>query len=160
MDIKIQIPEIPEEKLTPTVRVLLAIISQCMQIIEAQRKEIQLLKDEIARLKGRSQRPKIKASKLNSEIMKKAPRTRKERQKRKTKSTNSYQEITLEAQDIPVNAQFKGYKRYTVQDIEITSHTIVYRRECWMTPEGTYCIAPLPEGVRGHYGNAFSVTTP
>jgi len=70
MDIKIQIPEIPEEKLTPTVRVLLAIISQCMQIIEAQRKEIQLLKDEIARLKGRSQRPKIKASKLNSEIIK------------------------------------------------------------------------------------------
>jgi hypothetical protein len=54
MDIKIQIPEIPEipeEELTPTVKVLLAIISQCMQIIEAQQHEIKLLTNEVARLK-------------------------------------------------------------------------------------------------------------
>ncbi|HPD05498.1 MAG TPA: hypothetical protein P5130_02245 [Spirochaetota bacterium] len=54
MDIKIQIPEIPEipeEELTPTVKVLLAIISQCMQIIEAQQHEIQLLTNEVTRLK-------------------------------------------------------------------------------------------------------------
>ena len=51
MDIKIQIPEIPEEELTPTVKVLLAIISQCMQIIEAQQHEIQLLTSEVTRFK-------------------------------------------------------------------------------------------------------------
>ena len=51
MNIKIQIPEIPEEELTPTVKVLLAIISQCMQIIEAQQHEIKLLTNEVARLK-------------------------------------------------------------------------------------------------------------
>jgi predicted KAP-like P-loop ATPase len=87
MDIKIQIPEIPEEEQTPTVKALLNIISQCVQIIEMRDKEIQLLKDEIARVKGRSPRPKIKASKLEEDIVKKAPRSRKDRQKKKKKST-------------------------------------------------------------------------
>ncbi len=79
MDIKIQIPEIPEEEQTPTVKALLNIISQCVQIIEMQDKEIQLLQDEIARVEGGSPRPKIKASKLEEDILKKAPRSRKDR---------------------------------------------------------------------------------
>ena len=55
MDIKIQIPEIPEEEQTPTVKALLNIISQCVQIIEARQHEIQLLKNEVARLKRKYQ---------------------------------------------------------------------------------------------------------
>jgi hypothetical protein len=72
----IQIPEIPEEELTPTVKALLDIISQCVQIIESQKIEIQLLKDEIARLKGRSPKPKIKPSTLDKDLLEKKLRTR------------------------------------------------------------------------------------
>ena len=152
MDIKIQIPEIPEEEQTPTVKALLNIISQCVQIIEMRDKEIQLLKDEIARLKGRSPRPKIKASKLEEDIVKKAPRSRKDRQKKKKKSTTKYEEVVIKAENIPANSRFKGYKNYTIQNIEMNSKTIVYRRECWKTLDGKYIIASLPDEVCGHYG--------
>jgi len=152
MDIKIQIPEIPEEEKTPTVKALLNIISQCVQIIEMRDKEIQLLKDEIARLKGRSPRPKIKASKLEEDIVKKAPRSRKDRQKKKKKSTTKYEEVVIKAENIPANSRFKGYKNYTIQNIEMNSKTIVYRRECWKTLDGKYIIASLPDEVCGHYG--------
>lgn len=150
MDIKIQIPEIPEEEQTPTVKALLNIISQCVQIIEMQDKEIQLLKDEIARLKGRSPKPKIKASKLEVDIVKKAPRSRKDRQKKK--STTKYEEVVIKAENVPANSRFKGYNNYTIQNIEINSKTIVYRRECWKTLDGKYIIASLPDEVCGHYG--------
>lgn len=64
MDIKIEIPDIPEEELTPTNKKLLDVISQCIQIIEQQNIMIRQLKDEIARLKGGNPRPKLKPSTL------------------------------------------------------------------------------------------------
>lgn len=64
MDIKIEIPNIPEEELTPTVKKLLNVISQCVQIIEQQNNRILQLEDEIARLKGVNPRPKLKPSTL------------------------------------------------------------------------------------------------
>jgi hypothetical protein len=152
MDFKIQIPTIPAEELTPTVKALLDIISQCVQIIEAQQTEIQLLKDEIARLKGRSPKPKLKPSKLEEDIIKKKPRTRKDRKKRQKPSTTTYREEKLKPANIPAGSEFKGYKNFTVQNIEIQSHTIVYRRECWITPDGEYIVAPLPDEINGHYG--------
>lgn len=152
MGAKIQIPEIPEEELTPTVKALLDIISQCVQIIESQKVEIQLLKDEIALLKGRSPKPKIKASTLDGDILKKKLRTRKDRKKRQKKSTTTYQEVKLKPDSVPLGSKFKGYKNFSVQNIEIKSHTIIYRREFWISPEGKYIIASLPDEVNGHYG--------
>lgn len=152
MEIKIQIPEIPEEELTPTVKALLNIISQCVQIIESQKKEIQLLKDEIARLKGTTPKPKIKPSTLDKDLLEKKLRTRKERKKRQKKTTTKYQEIKLKPDNIPEGSKFKGYKNFTVQNIEIQSNTILYRRECWITPDGKFIIAPLPTEVNGRYG--------
>lgn len=148
----IQIPEIPEEELTPTVKALLDIISQCVQIIESQKIEIQLLKDEIARLKGTTPKPKIKASTLDKDLLKKKPRTRNERKKRQKKKTTKYQEIKLKPDNIPTGSKFKGYKNYTIQNIEVQSSTILYRRECWITPDDKFIVAPLPDEVIGRYG--------
>ena len=64
MDKKIEIPDIPEEELTPTVKKLLDVISQCVQTIEQQNILIRQLKDENARLKGGNPRPKLKPSTL------------------------------------------------------------------------------------------------
>jgi hypothetical protein len=152
MNNTIQIPEIPEEELTPTVKALLNIISQCIQIIKSEKEEIQLLKDEIARLKGTTPKPKIKPSTLDKDLLEKKLRTRKERKKRQKKTTTKYQKIKLKPDNIPVGSKFKGYKNYTVQNIEIQSNTILYRRECWITPDGKFIIAPLPDKVKGHYG--------
>jgi hypothetical protein len=64
---KIKIPEIQDEELTPTVKSLLNAISQCVKIIDEQAKEIQKLRDEIARLKGNNTKPKIRPGKMNND---------------------------------------------------------------------------------------------
>ena len=48
--------------------------------------------------------------------------------------------------------RFKGYKRYTVQDLVIEVRVVRYWRACYQTPEGKVVIAPLPAEVSGHYG--------
>ena len=152
MDIKIELPTIPEEEMTPIVKSLLDISSQCVQIIELQKVEIQKLKDEIARLNGRSPKPKIKPSKLDGDLIKKKIRSRKDRKKRQKKSTTTYKKITIKADKVPPGSEFKGYKNFTLQNLKVQSHTILYRREYWKTPEGEYILAPLPGEVGDHYG--------
>ena len=64
---KIQIPEISEEEKTPVILQLFAIIEQISVANLLQAEEIQLLKDEIARLKGQKPKPKIRPSKLEKD---------------------------------------------------------------------------------------------
>ncbi len=52
-----KIPHIPEEERSPAVAILL-------EIIQLQREQIQQLRDEIARLKNNTPKPRIKPSKL------------------------------------------------------------------------------------------------
>src|SRR5699024_11757948 len=49
-------------------------------------------------------------------------------------------------------SQFKGYEDYVVQDLVLRAHTVRYRRQRWLTPDGRTLIAPLPSGVCGHFG--------
>ena len=49
-------------------------------------------------------------------------------------------------------SRFKGYATYTVQDLVLSVHAIRYLRERWVTPDGKTIIAPLPDGIRGHFG--------
>ena len=39
-----------------------------------------------------------------------------------------------------------------VQDIVVRPHVVRYRRERWLTPDGTTITAALPAGVSGHFG--------
>jgi hypothetical protein len=52
----------------------------------------------------------------------------------------------------PEGSQFKGYEPYQVQDLVLTTRVVRYRRERWLTPEGATIVAPLPGGIRGHFG--------
>jgi len=52
----------------------------------------------------------------------------------------------------PKGSQFKGYEPYQVQDLVLTARVVRYRRERWLTPEGETIVAPLPDGIRGHFG--------
>ena len=59
---KLQIPNIPEEKKTPTISKLMEIIKQLCVVNQQHEELIQQVKDEIARLKGQNPKPKIRPS--------------------------------------------------------------------------------------------------
>ena len=59
-----RLPKIPSDQITP-------LVAELLGTIQLQMEEIQLLKDEIARLKGQKPKPKIKPSNLEKETDKK-----------------------------------------------------------------------------------------
>jgi hypothetical protein len=52
----------------------------------------------------------------------------------------------------PPGARFKGYEDTVVQELVVRRHVVRYRRARWLTAAGETIVAPLPEGVRGHFG--------
>jgi hypothetical protein len=118
--------------------------------------------EEIARLKDLKGRPKLKPSGLEKGTDPGAPGTpgarppRRKRRVRNKTPPKSARLIVDEDRIIPLTPgpgwRFKGYKRYTVQDLVIELRVIRYWRACYQTPDGETVIAPLPAEVTGHFG--------
>jgi hypothetical protein len=117
------------------------------QLLREREEFIAQLKDEIARLKGEKGKPKIKPSRLEpSGKSKSQPEgendcstdEEKEKKKRagsakrsKTKNLKIHEtKIIQPTITIPEGSQFKGYQDYTVQDLMIKSHNVLYRLNC------------------------------
>src|SRR5690606_18739696 len=108
------------------------------------------LREEIARLKGLKGRPQLKPSGMEAQAASRrqtpAPRSKPRRGRKNARlRIDEEQILSLTA---PPDSRFKGYEDYVVQDLVLRTHTIRYRRERWVTPEGQTLIAPLPPGVR------------
>ncbi len=150
----VKIPVIPESEQTPLVQVLLEIIHQ-------QAQTLQQLRDEIAILKGLKPKPKIAPSPLEpSPSAKPAPDStaslkRPGSDKRsKTALLTIHEIVILEPRGIPPGSLFKGYEDFVVQDLILETHNVRYRRQRWLTPDGTTVVAGLPDTlVEGsHFG--------
>jgi hypothetical protein len=53
---------------------------------------------------------------------------------------------------VPEGSRFKGHEPFLVQDLVISARATCYLRERWVTPDGGTILAPLPEGIDGHFG--------
>ena len=53
---------------------------------------------------------------------------------------------------IPEGSVFKGHEPFLVQDLTISVSATCDRRERRVTPDGRTILAPLPEGIDGHFG--------
>ena len=129
-----------------------------LNTIALQIEEIQNLKDEIAVLKGTTPRPKIPPSTLegakskDKQNKKGKPSRGKHPRHKKTRHLEIHTKKRVKPASIPEGAIFKGYQKFTVQDIVLRPHNTVYELERWQLAGGTYLTGQLPTNIRGHYG--------
>jgi hypothetical protein len=110
------------------------------------------LREEIARLKGLKGRPSIKPSGMEKGTEPKPEGKRAKRRGRGKVTPRVTPEIKVLKVSTPAGSRFKGFESYLVQDLVITARAVRYRRERWLTPAGETVVAPLPGGLRGHFG--------
>ncbi len=143
-----ELSELPEDQVTPLVLTLL-------EICHHQREQIQLLRDEVARLKGEKPKPKIRPSTLEKppEGENKGERPKKRSKRHKTRELTIHETACVAPKKVPEGSRFKGYEDFVVQDIRIELHNTRYRLERWETPSGERLVGELPPGLGGgHYG--------
>src|SRR5262245_2581916 len=137
-------------------------LAEFKAVIEAQREEIERLKDTIAHLKGDKGRPKIKPSQLEKGQPSREPvaggsgreQNRAGAAKRqKTRHLKIDQTEIIQPEPVPAGSIFKGYQDYVMQELEIRVHTTRYRCERWQTPDGGNVLGRLPGALQGnHFG--------
>ncbi len=112
---------------------------------------------EIARLKGLKGKPDIKPPSNPSGMATATEKAARQDQKKKKRRGPKRPQVPVEkrvvaAEAVPPGSRFKGYETFTVQDLKIEVQVLCYQRERWLTPDGRTMIAPLPSGIRDHYG--------
>ena len=116
-------------------------------------------RDEIARLQGLKGRPDIKPNVPPSGLEKASRpvidtvRAGRRGGGPKTQRRVIHEDCVVKAA-VPAGSRFKGYANFVVQDLVLRVHTVRYRRERWVTPDGETVTAALPPAVTGHFGPA------
>src|SRR4051794_2174770 len=125
--------------------------------ITALRAENQVLRDEVARLKGLPPRPPSRPSGMERATEAERPGAgetgsgSKRRRGPKRDRDAVTAEVVVEAA-VPPGSRFKGYQDILVRELRLAAEVVRYRRERWVTPSGETVLAPLPAGIVGGFG--------
>ena len=140
---KLKIPEIEIHERTP-------LVDQLIEIINKQQEQIDVLCEEVKRLKKHKGKPKLRANSLNNSKQGKQAECKKQPRKQK-KQADEIQ--VIKAEGIPEGSRFKGYRYYEVQELDIQTKKILYKLERWQLADGSYVLAKLPVKTAGsHFG--------
>ncbi|MEN9935128.1 MAG: hypothetical protein RLZZ387_1707 [Chloroflexota bacterium] len=148
------------------------VVRQLLNVIEAQAAEIstlraenQHLRDENARLKGGSGKPKVKPSVPPTDHSSEAERhTRTPRGKRKKNQTLTVTREERRVVDpalLSPDARFNGTRETIAQNLIFQVEVIRFFREEWFVPStNTTILAPLPPGYRGGFSPSIQTLIP
>ena len=152
--------QIADESVRQTVEVLLNLIEQLNSKVKQLEEENQKLRDENNRLKGEQGKPDIRANKKkgfnknhSSEKERKNPKEHSKKSKNETIKIDREEILVYPQEQLPADAQFKGYEEVVVQDIVLKQDNILFRKQKYYSPSKakTY-LAPLPTGYEGEFG--------
>jgi hypothetical protein len=131
---------------------LKALVLDLLGKVAALERTVAAQREEIARLKGLKGRPAIKPSGMEQGTEPKSSRDRPGRRRRgKVVPRVAVEERVIRAA-VPPGSRFRGWQDFLVQDLVLRTEAVRYRRERWLTPDGQLVVAPLPDGVDGHFG--------
>ena len=141
---------------------LFNLVEELKQENQQLREENQRLRDENQRLKGEQGKPKIKANRRpkkgsardhSSERERRRPKPRQKRSKVATIRVDREQELKVDPEQLPPDAEFKGHEAVVVQDIKVKTDNIRFLKEKYYSrrKRQTY-LAELPAGYAGEFG--------
>jgi transposase IS66 family protein len=129
-----------------------ALVAELLGEAAALKQMVGELRDEVTRLKGLKGRPDLKPSGMDKGTEPKEPTTKEKRRGRGPVTPRVNIEDQLVKATVPPGSRLKGHEPFLVQDLLISVRATCYRRERWVTPDGRTILAPLPEGIDGHFG--------
>jgi len=131
---------------------LLNLVESMKQENQALRDEVQRMRDENNRLKGEQGKPDIKPNKSDDldetdhsseKERNPSPKGWSKKSKRNKIVVDREETLTVDESILPTDAQFKGYEEVVVQDIKLTTDTVLFRKEKYYSPPRNAPIWPL-----------------
>jgi predicted RNase H-like nuclease (RuvC/YqgF family) len=117
---------------------LLNLVETLKQENQELRAEVQRLRDEINRLKGEQGKPEIKGDKPKDHSSEKERHASRRVGTKATRSTriviHREQKLYVDKNELPEDAQFKGYEETVVQDIRLTTDNVCFVKEKYYSP--------------------------
>ena len=161
---------IHDENARQLIRKLLNLIEQLSADLRDAQAENQRLRDEINRLKGEQGKPQFKAQKPeapapatdhSSEKERRKPRQRHKKSKQAEIQIDREEVLEVPSEDLPADAEFKGYERVVVQDIVIKTDNVCFHKEKFYSASTQQSYqAELPRGYDGQYGPGVKALVP
>jgi len=148
---------------------VLNLVEELVAENQKQREEIQGLRDENNRLKGEQGKPKIKpgrkppgskASDHSSEQERRKPKQRRKRKKVSQIQIDREEKVAVDPGLLPADAEFKGYERVVVQDVQLRTANVRFSKEKYHSRSAGQCyVADVPAGYEGEFGPGVKALT-